>query len=347
MRLNPKIRCKTYPDHLVATTSVGIFQQYDLVLDCTDNPASRYLISDTAVLTEKPLVTASALRTEGQLMILNDPPRKPKDLANGPCYRCVFPNPPPADTVIACGEGGILGPVVGVMGVLMALEAIKLLANQNELPVETAIGTDRKRNERAASMLLYSAYNNPPFRNVRLRGRRKGCVACSTDAKITKETLAASGSQFYETFCGTKNVVNLLSHAERISPEAAHHAHLSGTRPLILDVRDATQFGICHLESSINIPFTLIESASGSSDEVANDPTDEHQRGELRALESLRTQAQDSPLHIVCRYGNDSQLAVRKLKELGFDNGGSRWIGDIKGGLHAWKQEVDPSWPEY
>ena len=345
MRLNPKIRCETYPNHLISTTSVGILKQYDLVLDCTDNPASRYLISDTAVLTGKPLVTASALRTEGQLMVLNSLPRKSEGLGGGPCYRCIFPNPPPAETVITCGEGGILGPVVGVMGVLMALESIKILAGSDKPRIETTVNIKPKESDTAASMLLYSAYSNPPFRNIRLRGRRKGCVACSVDAKITKDSLAEPGSAYYETFCGRKNAVNLLSHGERIDAKEARNAHHSSDSPLILDVRDATQFGICHLENSINIPYTLIESAS--SDDNRKESMDEYHKNELRTLESLRIQAPDKALHVICRYGNDSQLAVRRLKELGLDNDGKRWIGDIRGGLHAWKQEVDPSWPEY
>ncbi|MCJ1238534.1 Urmylation protein [Varicellaria rhodocarpa] len=318
----------------MSITSVDVFERYDLILDCTDNPASRYLVSDTAVLTGKPLVTASALRTEGQLMVLNSPPNDLKGSDGGPCYRCVFPNPPPADTVIACGEGGILGPVVGVMGVLMALEAIKLLASPGKPKMRTT-----------ASMLLYSAYSSPSFRNVRLRGRRKGCMACSVDAKITRDTLATSGSIYYDTFCGTKSPVDLLSHTERITAKDAQTAQHNDSSPLILDVRDATQFGICHLENSINIPYALIESVSYDENRKAS--TDEHHEAELDILENLRARARDRPLHVICRYGNDSQLAVRRLKQLGFDNGGKRCIGDIKGGLHSWRQEVDPSWPEY
>ena len=343
--MNPNVQCATHPHHLTSIASVDVFESYDLILDCTDNPASRYLISDTAVLTGKPLVTASALRTEGQLMVLNSPPSNLKGSDGGPCYRCVFPSPPPADTVIACGEGGILGPVVGVMGVLMALEAIKLLASSGELRTGTTAADNRNGSGSAASMLLYSAYSNPPFRNVRLRGRRKGCVACSVDAKITRDTLTTSGSAYYDTFCGIKNPVELLSRTERITAKDAQTAQHNDSSPLILDVRDATQFGICHLENSINIPYALIESASYYEDSKTF--TDERHETDFDMLETLRTQARDRPLHVICRYGNDSQLAVRRLKQLGFDNGGKRWIGDIKGGLHSWRQEVDPSWPEY
>ena len=93
------------------------------MLDCTDHPTSRYLVSDACVLLRRPLVSASAFQTSGQLVALNSPPGR------GPCYRCVFPRPPPPESVVGCGEGGIVGPVVGVMGVLQALEAIRIISS--------------------------------------------------------------------------------------------------------------------------------------------------------------------------------------------------------------------------
>lgn len=82
--------------------AVSIVEQYDVVVDCTDAPSIRYLISDTAVVLSKPLISGSALGTEGQIAVYG--------YKGGPCYRCVFPNPPPAESVLTCGEGGILGP---------------------------------------------------------------------------------------------------------------------------------------------------------------------------------------------------------------------------------------------
>ena len=113
-------------------------RNYDLVLDCTDNPATRYLISDTCVLLGKPLVSASALRIDGQLMVLNNPPLPAGDPKGGPCYRCIFPKPPPPESVVSCGDGGILGPVVGVMGVLQALEAIRVESIMKMALLETS-----------------------------------------------------------------------------------------------------------------------------------------------------------------------------------------------------------------
>ena len=203
-RLNPHVNYVTHGDHLSPQNAEQIVGQYDLVLDCTDTPSSRYLISDICVLLQKPLVSASALRTDGQLIVLNSPPLAAGDSAGGPCYRCVFPKPPPAESVVSCGDGGILGPVVGVMGVLQAVEAIKLIVagklthglEKNDVDGESS----------PASMLLFSSNNSQPFRCVRLRSRRLACFACSKDSGLTLEGLR-SGSLDYVLFCGLASPV--------------------------------------------------------------------------------------------------------------------------------------------
>ena len=325
-------------------TSVKLIENYDVVLDCTDHPTSRYLISDAAVLVGRPLVSASALRTDGQLMVLNNPLNNHGNANGGPCYRCVFPKPPPAESVIACGEGGILGPVVGVMGVLMALEAIKIIASTNKTVGENAPGGLSGTTGDTPSMLLFSAHNNPPFRTVRLLGKRARCIACSDAATITKESLA-SGSLDYTVFCGINKQIAVLDESERVKAKDVLESNHNGKIPLILDVRDATQFGICHIDGSINVPYSLIESASRARQDQ---DSEDRSLGALRdALSQSETRSEDSSIYVLCRFGNDSQLAVRKLKQLGFDNDGRRRIEDVKGGLLSWKRDVDPSWPEY
>ena len=114
---------------------LDVVAQYDLVLDCTDNPATRYLISDACVLLGKVLVSGAAQRGEGMLMVLNRPPVTSEVEEKGPCYRCVFPRPPAPETVRGCSEIGILGPVVGTIGTLMAGEAIKIISSGGHLSV--------------------------------------------------------------------------------------------------------------------------------------------------------------------------------------------------------------------
>lgn len=135
--LNPLVRVATYPEALGPANAARTLAPYDLVLDCSDNAATRYLVSDACVVLGKPLVSAAALRVDGQLAAYNAPPVPQGVWADAPCYRCQFPRPLASPS---CGEAGILGPVVGIMGTMQALEAIKLLT----------AGLHRPRHERHA-----------------------------------------------------------------------------------------------------------------------------------------------------------------------------------------------------
>ena len=274
-------------------------------------------------------------------MVLNNPPSTQDGLEGGPCYRCVFPNPPPAETITTCGEGGILGPVVGVMGVLMALEAIKIMTSKSRISNTSRKDAKNEPSTETASMLLFSAYSSPSFRTVRLRGKRKRCAACSSQPTISKDSLT-SGSLDYATFCGVNPPVRVLRPDERVDAKSFSIAQKQDKNDrLVIDVREKTQYDICHLDGSINIPFSEIESSLPS---LAPAP-DSLRSNTLSSL--VYDPSKGDPIYVLCRFGNDSQLAVRKLKEAGFDNNGKRWIGDVQGGLRAWKQDVDPTWPEY
>ncbi|KAJ5619898.1 hypothetical protein N7510_003882 [Penicillium lagena] len=334
--LNPHPTYIAHRTHLTPAEAPTIFREYDLILDCTDNPATRYLISDTAVLLGKPLVSASALRTEGQLMVLNNPPRPPGDKSGGPCYRCVFPRPPPADSVVSCADGGILGPVVGTMGVLQALEAIKVI---------TAPSVDATSSKEPPSLHIFSAYSSSPFRTIRLRSRRPTCAVCSAEASVTLDTIM-SGSTDYVFFCGSANPASLLGPTERISALEYHERYPDNApAPTIIDVRDKVQFDICNLANSINIPISTILSSSSTPSKAQNDNVDN--QSQLPPWIPSEVANSDHPVYVVCRLGNDSQIAVKKMKDLGLHQDGRRFIGDIRGGFRAWRDEVDPDWPEY
>lgn len=321
-----------HQEHLSPQNAQEIVQNYDLVLDCTDNPASRYLISDTCVLLSKPLISASALRTDGQLIVLNSPPLPPGNPAGGPCYRCVFPKPPPAESVVTCGEGGIIGPVVGVMGVLQAVEAIKMIAQGKLTPPETAAVEAPP-----TTMLLFSTLGTQPFRSLRMRSRRAGCFACSQEASLNLESLR-SGSLDYALFCGLISGVSILRPEERI--EARDYAQIKekDEKHLLLDVREKVQFDICHIEGSINVPFSTFQGGQQAEENL----------GKSASISWLpESLPDDAPIYVVCRLGNDSQVVTRRLKETGSNSLEGRWVGDIKGGLKAWKDQVDEHWPEY
>ncbi|KAK6587350.1 hypothetical protein PZA11_000640 [Diplocarpon coronariae] len=325
-RLNPNVTYTAYKEHLTPQNCSEIVSQYDLLLDCTDHPTSRYLISDISVLLGKSLVSASALRIDGQLIVLNSPPLPPGNDAGGPCYRCVFPKPPPAESVVSCGDGGILGPVVGVMGVLQALEAIKVIVAGRLKP-----SPEQPETAPAATMLLFSANSNPAVRSVTLRARRSKCFACSSEAGISLESMA-SGSLDYVLFCGVTHPVNILNSEERI--QARQYLDFKEKEHLLVDVREKVQFDICSLEGSVNVPFSVLQGNKACATE-----------GERPAWVP-ETLPSDAPIYVVCRLGNDSQVVTRKLKE-GVLGKEGRFIGDIEGGLKAWKEQVDGSFPGY
>ena len=298
-RLNPTITYNAHKEPLSPQNAEDIVSQYDLVLDCTDHPTSRYLISDICVLLSKPLVSASAFQTSGQLIVLNNPP------GVGPCYRCVFPRPPPPESVVGCGEGGIVGPVVGVMGVLQALEAIKLIA--------------RGLAESVNQMLLFSGMSDSaPFRSIRMRGKRNDCISCSSAATITLDYLKTSMD--YVKFCGVAKPVNLLAPESRITAQQYDKLQQGGQEHVLVDVRPRELFSLASIPGSINVPLSDFSRNNG--------------------LEALLAEVKDAkPVYLVCRVGNDSQVAAAKLQEMGVQG------RDISGGLRSWKSTVDASLP--
>ncbi|VDO05753.1 unnamed protein product, partial [Haemonchus placei] len=156
---------KVLLDSKCATT---ILKSYDIVVDCSDNPATRYLLNDACVLLGKPLVSGSALRWEGQLTVYN---YTDDDGKRSPCYRCLFPTPPNPEHVTNCSEGGVLGPVVGVIGSLQALEVLKIAAGL--------------RPNFAGSLYLFDG-SCGSSRTVQLRHRNKQCDVCGDNPTITE-----------------------------------------------------------------------------------------------------------------------------------------------------------------
>lgn len=122
--MNSNIQVDIYNTALTASNARAILEQYEVILDCTDNAPARYLLSDTAVQLGKPLVSGAAMKYEGQLCVYNLQP-------NGPCYRCLFPKPPSPELIGTCEDSGVLGVVTGVIGCMQALEAIKLITGQH------------------------------------------------------------------------------------------------------------------------------------------------------------------------------------------------------------------------
>ena len=269
-------------------------------------------------------------------MILNYPPRS-HDEPGGFCYRCVFPKPPPAESVLSCGEGGILGPVVGVMGVLMAMEALKILSPRHQ---ENGYHYPSKASYDPVppSLLLYSAYSNPSFRSIKLRGKRKGCPSCSDTASITEQSLK-SASLDYAAFCASTSPANSTNTSRITAKEYSKVRETTETPHILVDVREKVQFDICHLKGSINLPYS----------EISRDPEASIDTLDDTVRDRNPDRADRVSLYLICRYGNDSQLAANTFKDLPRFRPRAKYdvAGDIAGGLRAWRQAIDPAFPEY
>ncbi|EPS42247.1 hypothetical protein H072_3792 [Dactylellina haptotyla CBS 200.50] len=358
--INPYPKYIAHNYALSTENAIETVGKYDLILDCTDSPQTRYMISDACVLLGKPLVSASALRSDGQLVVLNNPP------GEGPCYRCVFPRPPPPDSVLSCGEGGVLGPVVGAMGVLMSTEALKVLlakADRKKRRKPAHLSNDGTQADSAPTtnattttpeqkkfyMTIYSAFSDTPFRTIRMFGKRKTCQACSKDATITKESMK-NGSLDYVAFCGGKASGRYppLTKEEIVDVEEYQKLREGNKGGLLIDVRDDVQYGMCSLEDSINVPITTILTLPiAREDKKEGEEGKEQEEEEVKPIPipSWLPRDTSTPIYFICRLGNDSRLAVQRLKQSGLVKGNV--IRDVRGGLWEWSRKVDKSFPIY
>ncbi|XP_048830290.1 adenylyltransferase and sulfurtransferase MOCS3 [Brienomyrus brachyistius] len=311
-RLNSAVHCVPYHLQLSPDNALQLIQQYDIVADCSDNVATRYLVNDACVLSGKPLVSASALRMEGQLTVYN--------YNGGPCYRCLYPVPPPPETVTNCSDGGVLGVVPGIMGCFQALEVLKIASGQG-----SSLGQQ---------LLMFEAQTSR-LRSIRLRSRQTECVVCGDRPTVTK-------LQNYEKFCGSAATdkcrrLALLSREQRISVQEYKEIVDNGRPHLLLDVRPLVEVNICHLPFSLNIPLASLE------DRRAEDM----QKLKEKIADSKQQTETSVPVYIICKLGNDSQKAVQVLEQMSGVDIENVTVKDICGGLVAWAQKIDPSFPQY
>ncbi|EJF56497.1 hypothetical protein DICSQDRAFT_150395 [Dichomitus squalens LYAD-421 SS1] len=319
-QLNSSVKVNAITSALSALNAIELLAPYDLILDCTDNLPTRYLLSDTAVRLGKPLVSGAAQKFEGQLAVynlplkgdvgggeLNDTPA----VERGPCFRCLFPKPPAPEMAGSCEELGILGAVTGVIGTLQALEAIKII---------TGLHDGRP------SLLMYSALSMPPFRSVKLRSGRATCPACGVEG----EKVDKIEDTDYVAFCGgerpdwvSKGLAEGKPDSRVRAQELKRILENRASSVRVLDVRPRTEFGICHLPGSMNIPLKELLANPSQWDK-----------------ESM---VDDREVYIVCRLGNDSQLAVDAFRNVGQEG----VVKDLVGGLRAWAKEVDRNFPIY
>ena len=230
-QLNSHVKLVPHKVVMDSSNALGIINGYDVVLDCTDNVATRYLINDACVLSKKPLVSGAALRWDGQLTVYN--------YQDGPCYRCMYPSPPDPDTVTNCSDGGVIGAVPGIIGSLQALETIKII---------TKAGVVLSK-----ALLIFDGFRQKSF-TAKIRGKQPNCVVCSDSPTLTQLI-------DYAQFCGAVATdkdtdMNLLQSSQRISVTDYKNNFIDTNIPhVLLDIRQPVELTICGLPDALNIPL--------------------------------------------------------------------------------------------
>ena len=284
--INPFVQVRKFETRLTSENALDLFRDFDIIADGTDNFPTRYLVNDACVLTGKPNVYASIFRFEGQASVF-----AAKD---GPCYRCLYPEPPPPGLVPSCAEGGVLGILPGLLGVIQATETVKLILGKGDALI--------------GRLLLVDAMGMR-FRELKLR-KNPDCPACSKNPTV-KELID------YQEFCGIRGEeAPVTTSVPEITPQELKRRLDAGDDLFILDVREPHEYQICHLNGHL-IPL-----------------------GDL----PQRVHELDSSREIVahCRSGVRSAKAVDFLRQAGF-----RKVKNLKGGILAWSDQVDPSVPKY
>jgi len=231
--LNPEVHVEAHDIRLDSSNALQILAGYDFVIDGTDNFPTRYLINDACVLSGKPDISGSVFRFEGQVSVFG--------VREGPCYRCLYPEPPPPGVVPSCAEGGVMGVLPGLIGTIQATEAIKLIIGAGQPLVGRVLLVD------ALAMRL---------REVKLR-KDPECLACGSHPTI-RELID------YDEFCG---VHRLPPAAERdMTPRQLKEWLDGGAQPLLLDVREPQEYAINRIPGALLVPISDLPRRIGELD---------------------------------------------------------------------------------
>jgi adenylyltransferase/sulfurtransferase len=301
--LNKNVNIVKHNTMLTSANALEIFKDYDIIADGTDNFQTRYLVNDACVLTGKPNAYGSIFRFEGQASVFAT--------EEGPCYRCLYPEPPPPGLVPSCAEGGVLGILPGLVGVIQATEVIKLILGIGE----PLIGR----------LLLVDALGMG-FRTLKLR-KNPDCPACGTHPTVTELI-------DYDQFCGIEKPTTVGPLEVSRDKAVADAAVVDGIPQItveqlkkkidakenifVLDVREPHEVPIANIGAPL-IPVGSIESRIAEIAEHKNDEVIVH-----------------------CRSGARSQKAALVLKAAGFTN-----VSNLAGGILAWADKIDPTMAKY
>jgi sulfur-carrier protein adenylyltransferase/sulfurtransferase len=287
--LNPHVQVALHPVRLTRANALEILRDYDIVVDGTDNFPTRYLTNDACVLLRKPNIYGSVFRFEGQASVF-------APHLGGPCYRCLYPEPPPPGAVPSCAEAGVLGVLPGIIGLVQATEVLKL-----------ALGVGRSLLNR---LLLFDALEMK-FKELKLR-RDPRCPLCGDQPTLTQLI-------DYEQFCGgppqPPPPVNPPDEITVHDLKRALDDPASGVT--VLDVREPDEYQIARIPGAQLFP--------------------------LSALPQRYTELDpDRAYYLHCKAGVRSMKALQFLRHHGFKH-----LKNIKGGILAWSDEIDPGVPRY
>jgi len=290
LEINPHIEVETHEVALRSDNALELFRPYDVIVDGTDNFPTRYLVNDACALLGKPNVYGSIFRFEGQCTVFW--------ADQGPCYRCLYPEPPPPGSVPSCAEGGVLGILPGVIGVLQAIETVKLILGIGDVLI--------------GRLLLFDALKMR-FREMKLR-KNPDCPMCGKHRTIT-------GLIDYEQFCGAPAREGPVHQEAPKVPEITCvdlKKRIDAKKPFVLiDVREPHEFQISRIPGSTLIPLGDVP----------------------KRWQEIPS---DQEIIIHCKAGVRSAKALIFLQQQGYQN-----LLNLKGGIDAWSEEVDPSLPRY
>ena len=287
--INPHCQVDLYETHLSSANALEILRPYDIIVDGTDNFPTRYLVNDACVLLDKPNVYGSIFRFEGQATVFN--------YEGGPNYRDLYPEPPPPGMVPSCAEGGVLGILPGIIGVIQATETVKIILGRGE----TLSGR----------LLLYNSLDMK-FRELKLRP--------NPERPVIEKLID------YEQFCGIPQAKAMEDAAQNTIAEMTVQQlkellDSGATDFLLLDVRNPHEYEIAQIPGSLLVPLPDLENGTG--------------------LSKVKEALGNKRLIAHCKLGGRSAKALALLKEQGIEG------TNVKGGIMAWSQEIDPAVPQY
>jgi molybdopterin/thiamine biosynthesis adenylyltransferase/rhodanese-related sulfurtransferase len=301
--LNPHLNVVKHNTMLTSANALEILKDYDVIADGTDNFQTRYLVNDACVLLNKPNAYGSIFRFEGQASVFGT--------KEGPCYRCLYPEPPPPGLVPSCAEGGVLGILPGLVGVIQATETIKLILGIGD----PLIGR----------LLLVDALGMS-FRTLKLR-KNPDCPVCGTHPTVTELI-------DYDQFCG-------IAPPSEVGPLEISRDKAVGDLPIVDGI---PQISVQELKKKLDAKedVFVLDVREPHEYQIVNLGAPLIPVGEIAQRASELADKKNSEIVVHCKSGARSQKAAVALKQAGFTN-----VSNLTGGILAWAETIDPSLPKY